>query len=337
MFRLQGHFGIPGWEELEALQHASHEAYILNQKITSETFRHKFLDYNRAWLVAQLPNILTPRTLHRSRPFLITQLSKVLERINPDVSTDDSDDERQGFPPVSLSSTSATIARLWLAQARRRRLLREVVQPLIQRARRPECELCLSRRNLQVELVIPIEVLGDRFERAFPNMVEFDKVAWKEFFQTHEKFRTICLACISKRTDDEREARLQEGEAEDMKELELQDEVSRFGDVHLSDASRRMLKMWLDEARSRLVKNHPMSKLIKRFNLEVSDDESEDDELQVDWTQKSLQISASSAAIARLWLEKAKLRVESKSNNGRPMNRLTFMKKRMERLRARRK
>jgi len=101
-------FGIPGWEELEALQHASHEAYILNQKITSETFRHKFLDYNRAWIVAQLPNILTPRTLHRTRPFLIAQLAKVLERINPDVSTDTSEDEMQGS--VVLSCVYLTLA-----------------------------------------------------------------------------------------------------------------------------------------------------------------------------------------------------------------------------------
>ena len=48
------------------------------------------------------------------------------------------------------------------SQARRRRRLREVVQGLINRARKPECEKCLSRKQLQVELVIPIEVLGDR-------------------------------------------------------------------------------------------------------------------------------------------------------------------------------
>merc|ERR1712025_986922 len=88
--------------------------------------------------------------------------------------------------------------------ARRRRLFRSVVQPIIQRARRPECEQCLSKRNLQVELVIPIEVLGDRFEKAYPNMVEFDKVAWKEYFQKHETFRTICLDCIEKRTQEKK-------------------------------------------------------------------------------------------------------------------------------------
>ena len=240
---------------------------------------------------------------------------------------------------MSLSSTSATIARLWLAQARRRRLLREVVQPLIQRARRAECEVCLSRRNLQVELVIPIEVLGDRFERAYPNMVEFDKVAWKEFFQTHEKFRTICLSCIGKRTDEERNARVAEGLAEeDKRPVPADEHAPQFGDVHLADASKRILKSWLEEARKRLVKNHPMTKLITQFKLDISDDESDDDdELGVDWAQQALNISASSAAIARLWLDKARGRIDTKQQSGRPMNRLTFMKKRMERLRARRK
>ena len=177
--------------------------------------------------------------------------------------------------------------------------------------------MCLSRRNLQVELVIPIEVLGDRFERAYPNMVEFDKVAWKEFFQKNEKFRTICLSCIGKRTDAEREARLREGLEEDKKQEDLQpDERPMFGDVALSDASRRILKMWLDEARKKLVTNHPMTRLIRQFKLDVSDDESDDDDhLGVDWAQKALQLSSASAAIARLWLGKAQGRIEQKSQN----------------------
>ncbi len=199
--------------------------------------------------------------------------------------------------------------------------------------------MCLSRRNLQVELVIPIEVLGDRFERAYPNMVEFDKVAWKEFFQTHEKFRTICLSCIGKRTDEERAAKAREGLADQEQAPAVPDETrGEFGDVHLSDASRRILKAWLEEARKRLVVNHPMTQLVRQFKLDVSDDESdEDDELAVDWAQKALSISASSAAIARLWLDKARGRLDSKAQGARPMNRLTFMKKRMEKLRSRRK
>ena len=98
-------FGVPRWDELDKIKGASHEAYLMNQKITSETFRFRFLRYNRPWLVNQLPNILTPRTLRRSRPYLIAQLTKILGSVNPDVSSDsDSDDDgRPQFGPVSLN------------------------------------------------------------------------------------------------------------------------------------------------------------------------------------------------------------------------------------------
>merc|ERR1711998_614402 len=207
-------FGVPRWDELDKIKGASHEAYLMNQKITSETFRYKFLDYNRPWLVSQLPAILTPRTLRRSRPYLIAQLTKILGSVNPDVSSDsDSDDDgRPQFGPVSLNTSSRSIARLWLAQARRRKRLREVVQPLISRARRGECEKCLSRKQLQVMLLIPIEVLGDRFEKEHPSE-EFDKVAWKNFFNRNAKYKTLCLSCIQQDQEIEKQkaARLQRG------------------------------------------------------------------------------------------------------------------------------
>merc|ERR1711968_13549 len=109
-------FGIPRWDELDKIKGASHEAYLMNQKITSETFRYKFLDYNRPWLVSQLPAILTPRTLRRSRPYLIAQLTKILGSVNPDVSSDsDSDDDGRpkiwpGSPFHNFSFDCATMA-----------------------------------------------------------------------------------------------------------------------------------------------------------------------------------------------------------------------------------
>ena len=158
-------FGIPRWDELEKIKGASHEAYLMNQRITSETFRHKFLDYNRPWLVAQLPSILTPRTLRRSRPYLVAQFTKILGSVNPNISSDsDSDSDADKFGPVSLSSSSRTLIRLWLAKARRRLRLKEAVQPIIVQARKPNCEQCLSREQLQVELVIDIDEMGDHFE-----------------------------------------------------------------------------------------------------------------------------------------------------------------------------
>ena len=47
-------FGIPDPADIENLKRiaemASPENYIMNQKLTQETFRYKFMDFNRLWL-----------------------------------------------------------------------------------------------------------------------------------------------------------------------------------------------------------------------------------------------------------------------------------------------
>merc|ERR1712167_387386 len=159
-------FEVPGWEDLKG---GSHDAFMMNQRITSETFRFKFLNYNRAWLINQLPSILN--------------------QLNQDISSDSEDDGRK-FGPVALKANSRQIIRWWLAQARRRMRLREVVQPLISKARGTQCENCLSRRQLQVTCVIPLEVLAAQFdaENAYQ---ESDQVAWKTFWIKSQRYRTI--------------------------------------------------------------------------------------------------------------------------------------------------
>merc|ERR1711871_1136327 len=295
-------FGVPRWDELDKIKGASHEAYLMNQKITSETFRFRFLRYNRPWLVNQLPNILTPRTLRRSRPYLIAQLTKILGSVNPDVSSDsDSDDDgRPQFGPVSLNTSSRSIARLWLAQARRRKRLRVVVQPLISRARRGECEKCLSRKQLQVMLLIPIEVLGDRFEKEYPSE-EFDKVAWKNFFNRNAKFKTLCLSCIQQDQEIEKQKamRMQRGIAG--YDSDSSDEGPRFGPVYLNAAATAIILKWKqmasDEVRRRGGRTASAAL--------ISDDDSDDDE-SVAWAKKRLKLNAASKALAIRWLRMAR-------------------------------
>lgn len=108
-------FDIPDMDDLKG---ASHDAYLMNQRITSETFRYKFLNYNRSWLVNRLPSMLTPRTLKRSRPYLINQFSRILNQLNRDISSD-SEDDSPDYGPVALSATSRKIIRWWLAKARK--------------------------------------------------------------------------------------------------------------------------------------------------------------------------------------------------------------------------
>ena len=130
-------FDVPGWEDMKG---ASHDQFLMNQRITSETFRYKFLNYNKAWLISQLRTILTPRTLRRSRPYLVNQFTRILNQLNQDIS-DDSDDGGQMFPGCpwprnpcthAFNAPSRTLVRWWLAQARRRMKLRAVVAQLIE-------------------------------------------------------------------------------------------------------------------------------------------------------------------------------------------------------------
>jgi len=299
--------GVPRWDELEKIKGASHEAYLMNQRITSETFRYKFLNYNRAWLVAQLPSILTPRTLRRSRPYLITQFTKILGSVNPDISSDsqsDEDPDKPKFGPVALSAPSRNMIRMWLAQARRRRRLREVVQPIINQARKAQCEQCLSQRQLQVELVVPLEVLGDKFERESMSE-EFDQVAWKEFFRKHAKFRTLCLECMLKRKEDERNAvaGMQGVDISDSDEEDIGAAAQRFGPVFLSAASRAIMIMWYRKAQDRIFGRGGRARPI----IPVSSDD--DDERMADWAHQPLHLSAASKALALKWLFLARTKI----------------------------
>ena len=194
---------LPDWDDIKG---ASHDAYLMNQRITSDTFRFKFLNYNRAWLINQLPTLLTPRTLRRSRPYLINQLARVIGNRRQDISDDRlvtyfyttnclhaneqlysssitllsplfthpnphlsrslsfhsyvivpstilpycSDDDQPKFDKVALTAPSRSLVRWWLAKARRRMRLKQIVEPIVSRARGAECEQCLSRKQLQV-------------------------------------------------------------------------------------------------------------------------------------------------------------------------------------------
>ncbi|KAL3667963.1 hypothetical protein V7S43_006840 [Phytophthora oleae] len=307
-------FGVPRWDELEKIKGASHEAYLMNQRITSDTFRNKFLNYNRSWLVNQLPSILTPRTLRRARPYLLAQFAKILDSLNPQVSDDEEEDDgRPRFGPVTLSAPSRSIIRLWLARARRILRLKTVVQPLIQQARKSECEMCLSRRQLQVEMSIPIEVLGDKFESQ-TLAEEFDAVAWKDFFAKHQKFKTLCLNCIVhlKTT----------GQLGDLRGLGGRSDVGPgdegWGTTPLNAASYALLQKWYRKAQDRVFGKSGK----RRQQLDVSDDEEEALQHRFEWTRQPVALNAASTALARKWLIAArqKLREPGRVRDQLPTN-----------------
>jgi len=296
-------FDIPGWDDMKG---ASHDAYLMNQRITSETFRYKFLNYNRAWIINQLPTILTPRTLRRSRPYLINQFTRILNAMNQDISSDSDMDDGPKFGIPILNAPTRKLLRWWLNQAQRRLKLREVVQPLINRARGTQCEQCLSRKLLQVELVIPIEELDERFQAEHPNE-EFDQILWKNFWQKHAQYRTICLNCISQRKERERREALA-GQLKDEDDEDGADYPANWGAVYLNAASNAILLGWYKAAQNRLFGKDSGAKRRARALIPVSDDEG--DELTQAWAQEALTLSESSKLIAIKWLRTARAKIQ---------------------------
>ena len=148
-------------DHLDNVQGVRYEEYAMDQRLTSETFRHKFLKHNKSWLMDQLPDILSPRTLRRSRPYLIGQFSKIINKLNEDISSDSSTDDEtvRKFTMSIITAPSRKMIKNWRMLAQRRIKLREIAQPLILKARNSHCEICLSRNEVQVEPLIDIEEL----------------------------------------------------------------------------------------------------------------------------------------------------------------------------------
>jgi hypothetical protein len=300
---------IPGWEDLQG---ASHEAFLMNQRITSETFRYKFLNYNRTWLINQLPSLLTPRTMRRSRPYLINQFARIINARRDDVSDDSEEDPSKGFKEVHLLAPSRNIIRWWLGKAKRRLRLKNIVDPLIRRARGAECEQCLSRKKLQIEYEIDIDVMAQMYDRSFPGDEEIDQVQWKTFWMNNQRYHTICLACLTKRKEVVTRAALAGVMDLSMYDDE-QEQYPDWGPVYLTAASKAILLNWYRKAqRARAGKKGAKvrrSKVVK----DISDDEGEEEPA---WTKNYRPPSQATIAIAIKWTRTARARIMKRRGKG---------------------
>ncbi|KAL4160126.1 hypothetical protein PRNP1_000697 [Phytophthora ramorum] len=163
--------------------------------------------------------------------------------------------------------------------------------------------MCLSRRQLQVEMAIPIEVLGDKFESQTLSE-EFDAAAWKDFFAKHQKFKTLCLNCIVhlKTT----------GQLGDLRGLggggpggDGMGGDGGWGAAPLNAASYALLQKWYRKAQDRVFGKSGK----RRQQLDVSDDEEETMQHQFEWTRQPVALNAASTALARKWLIAARLKL----------------------------
>jgi len=306
---------IPGWEDVKG---ASHEAYLMNQRITSDTFRYKFLNYNRSWIIHQLPQLLTPRTKRRSRPYLINQLARIINARRDDIS-DDSEGEgkdQRGFGPVALNNSSRSIIRWWLGQARRRLRLKSIVDPLVRKARGVECEQCLSRKQLQVEYDIDVDEMSMKYLEMFPEDEEIDQVQWKAFWNKNQKYHTICLACLSKRKEKViKEALAGAGGFAAILYDDEQEGYPDFGPVYLSAASKAILMSWYRKAQMVRQAKKGVNRRAPKVIKAISDDEG-DDEVPLEWAKQMEKMSASSKAIALKWVRTARAGMQKRAGKG---------------------
>ena len=150
--------------------------------------------------------------------------------------------------------------------------------------------------------MIPIEVLGDRFEKEHPDD-EFDQVAWKQFFNKNAKFRTLCLKCIQEEQNVAREKAMRALQNAEISDSDDDDMGARFGPVFLSAASNAILQNWYRKASDAVRKRGGKT----GAQVYISDDD-EDDDAAVGWAKKRLKLSSASKAIAIKWLRMARAR-----------------------------
>ena len=146
---------LPDWDIIRG---ASVDEFEMNKRISSETFRYKFMNYNKTWLIEQLPTILTPRTMRHSKPFLTNQLARAIHKLNSESSSDeDYDSFGKTFVVPDLSPSTKTLMKVWVKEGKRRMNLKDCVRHLIERAKGAHCQRCLGRNLLQVQMVKSFE------------------------------------------------------------------------------------------------------------------------------------------------------------------------------------
>ena len=240
--------GNPNFQQWEERLVEGHDQYQVEQRITSETFRYKFLSYNRSWILSKLPDMITPRVSASQKPYLINQFARILSQMNGDSSSESDSDDGPDFGTPSLTSSTRTVARTWLKQAARQLRLKKLVQPLIQQSRGNECQICLGRNLLQIETLLSVSEIDKQFKNEYKTE-EIDQVLFKTFWRRNQRYQTVCLPCIQKRKHKEREEIIMDDRSSD-EELNM----ALASDV-MTQSAESIIASWYAAARKRLERN----------------------------------------------------------------------------------
>ena len=196
--------------------------------MNSETFRHKFIEKNRPWVLQHLVELITPRTLqdHEAagpdgRPLvdyvrdvysnLMTvgegaRRSSERSDISSDGSSDDEFELRRKWDRTPLDGSKLLIAQIWLQKARKRRVFMKAISTIIEKRKADHCLVCSrslsSCSTLSAGLAWDgkfdpnaIDCMIKVFEEKY-SPTESDPTLWKAFFRETAEFTTICNICL---------------------------------------------------------------------------------------------------------------------------------------------
>lgn len=126
----------------------------------------------------------------------------------------------------------------------------------------------------------------------------FDHALWKQFWHKHQSYYTLCLPCIADKRESDRKRK-------------LDDPDKNWSAVTVKDASEAIIKHWYSTANDNVFRSHGKSKT--HYNMDISDDETDDDISNRQWKQQMSNIAPLTKSIAIVWLRTARAKLQRDS------------------------
>jgi len=257
------------------------------QAMNNDSFRHRFLNRNRPWLLQHLVELLTPHSMEALGP-TGRRVSEYIRDVHADllamgegahkagdrsdISSDDDDEDmakRRDWSRSPLVGANLAIAQCWLKKARKRRVFGLLVEGYIQNQKQDKCSTCSRDEKMCTSLRVglardglfdpyAIDYIIEKFDERY-SKTENDPNLWKSFFRSNAEFSTICNVCTNRieRNKLNRDIRFPgQGRLtrpDDISSDEDEEEL-RFDPLiinRFSDEGKMMCK-WLESARKRM-------------------------------------------------------------------------------------
>ena len=275
----------------EDLEEERHDLMALN----SDSFRRKFVDKNRPWILQHLIQLITPRSLQSTGPDnrpLVDYIRDVYSDLqvvgegarrpgdDAEISSDDSSDDefemRRQWNRTPLDGSRLLIAQIWLQKARKRRVFTSTVSGIINKRKDDHCHSCYQTYSYD-SLTAGLAWEGDYSTSAIDNLIhlfednygseECSPDLWKAFFRKHALFYTICSDCTKKAHKPNRASAIHntsrpgsissDDESNSQSQSDEEDAAMEMIIFDPDTSEGTMLSRWLSAARDKLGDTYP--------------------------------------------------------------------------------